>query len=140
MSTDSFGAVAAMANSKNNQTPPRPRDPEYMKRELQKRFETFQARHEFKAGDLVRIKPGLRRERFLLEGEPAIVLEVLDSSIVDKSKESGSPYYRDKIDIVCASLDSDGDFLKFHYESRYLEPWTDPPTEAKPDPVAGESP
>lgn len=110
------------------------RDPESVKTILLQRFAALQVKHRFRPGDLVQIRPGLRMEKFPYDGEPGIVVEVLDSPIFDTSKNSDSPYFRDKLDIIIGIIHADGGFLRFHMSSDRLEPWGTPST-TDPQPI-----
>ena len=82
-------------------------------------------RHRFEPGGLVMWKVGLRNKRRPRPGEPAVVVEVKEKPIFDAGKESGSPYFREPLDVVAGVLDQDGDFMLCHLDSRRLRPFED---------------
>lgn|GEM_PF-919457 len=74
-----------------------------------------------KAGDIVRWKKGLSNRKLPAEGQDAIVIEVLTEKNLQKEKDSGTPYYREPLDLALAILDSKGDLVIFHYDQRRFE-------------------
>ena len=72
----------------------------------------------FDVGDIVDWKPDLKNKR---SDGPFVVVEVLREPVVDRTKDGGSPYYREPLDIVLGHFDSDGDFMMYHYDSRRLQ-------------------
>lgn len=84
----------------------------------------------FTPGMLVTWKPGLRNKKLPRPGEPLIVQEMLDAPQFDKQSRSGSPYYREPYDLIGGLLDSDGEYVAYHYDSRRFMPYTLP--EASP--------
>lgn len=87
---------------------------------------TFHTRHQFKPNQLVMWKKGMKNRRSPGYGEPAIVIEVLATPLLNPGDESGTPYFREPLDIIIGSLDADGDLLCFHYDSRRFEPYLEP--------------
>ena len=87
---------------------------------------TFHKKHQFTAGQLVTWKNGMKNRRSPEYGEPAIVIEVLTSPLINPGDESGTPYFREPLDIIIGTLDPDGDLLCFHYDSRRFEPYAEP--------------
>jgi hypothetical protein len=92
--------------------------------DLQSRYEEFSKEHVFKPGMLVCWKQGLRNRKFPDYGEVGIVVEVLTEPFYDTVAESGSPYFREPLDILIALI-SDDDFIIFHYDKRRFEPAQD---------------
>ena len=72
----------------------------------------------FAPGDIVEWKPGMQNKRS--EG-PFVVIEVLREAALAETKDGGSPYFREPLDIVLGHFDSYGDFLIYHYDSRRLQ-------------------
>ncbi len=93
--------------------------------DLQSRYEEFTTEHDFKPGQLVRWKPGLRNRRSPDYGEAGIVISLLTEPVYDSNPDSGSPYFREPLDILIAILDDDGEFLVFYYDKRRFEPVRD---------------
>jgi hypothetical protein len=78
-------------------------------------------KNNFKQGDLIVWKNGLRNKKLPNEGQPAVVLEVLSTPLTQHEQETGSPYFREPLDIVLAMLDEDEDLVSFYYDSRRFE-------------------
>jgi len=84
--------------------------------------ERFYRRYEFQPGQLVRWKPELKNRKFPAYGECGVVVSVLSDPVMDTSNDSGSPYYREPLDIVLGFVDGDGDFITYHFDSRRFAP------------------
>ncbi|HEX7389468.1 MAG TPA: hypothetical protein VF286_05115 [Acidiphilium sp.] len=87
--------------------------------------ETFDELHDFRKGQFVRWKPGLRNKAVPAYNEIAIVREVLIIPVFDTCEQArcaGSPYFGEPLTLVLAILDPDGDFLEFRYDARRFEP------------------
>jgi len=101
------------------------------KHALVKAFEKFSEKHEFKPGDLVTWKPGMKNRTVPKLGEPAVVVEVLAEPILsehpnDRAHFPGSPYYREPRDIKLGVIDDrNDDFTVFHFDSRRFELYVD---------------
>lgn len=93
--------------------------------ELRKQYDIFTQRHDFEVGQLVCWKEGLKHKKRPRQGEPAVVIGVLEEPILAPTDEPGSPYFREPLDLVLGVLDEDGDFMTFHYDSRRFEPFQD---------------
>lgn len=87
---------------------------------LQKRYDAFTDKKNFSIGDLVMWKPGLRNKGGLAYEDTAIITEIIDPPIFDQDKDSGSPYFREPLDLIIAFLDEDNDFITLHVDSRRL--------------------
>ena len=85
---------------------------------LKKAEKDFNEATIFDVGDIVEWKPGMRNKRS--EG-PFVVIEVLREAALAETKDGGSPYFREPLDIVLGHFDSDGDFMIYHYDSRRLQ-------------------
>jgi hypothetical protein len=88
--------------------------------------QAFATKHEFKAGDLVQWKPGMKNRKRPRYGQPIIVVAVLKEPALDTNPEESSastPYFREPLDVALGLVDSDGDFLVFHFDSRRFEPF-----------------
>ena len=75
----------------------------------------------FKIGQLVKWKKGFKNRKYPHETQPAVVVDILSSPLKASDKESGSPYFNEPLDIALGFLDSDGDFLIYHYDKRRFE-------------------
>ena len=85
--------------------------------------ESYLNPHQFKPGDLVTWKPGLRNRAMPEYGEPIVVVEVYDEPIYDQTSDSSSAYFREPLQLRCLLLDGDGDALIFHYDAGRLMPY-----------------
>jgi len=74
-------------------------------------------------GMLAMWKPGLKNRRFPTYGQPAIVVERLAAPLLDHETETGSPYYREPLDVLLGILYRNGDFLVYHFDSRRFQPY-----------------
>jgi hypothetical protein len=92
-------------------------------KQLQESYDSFLQNHDFKKGELVKWKRGLKNRKFPEENQPAIVTELLDEPIINSESNSGTPYFREPLNIALGIIDRDGDFLIFHYDKRRFEPY-----------------
>lgn len=97
-------------------------------------------RHVFRPGMLVRWKTtphGLSLSNRLRPqaAELSVVVAVLDTPtpLVDEEVDSGSPSWREPLDLALGLLDEDGDFMVFHFDSSRFEP---APAQAARQPAA----
>lgn len=72
----------------------------------------------FKVGDLVTWKTGLKNRKYPKKYQPAIVVAVLDTSITNIEDNSGSPYFREPLDVVLGVLSEEGVFNTYYYDKR----------------------
>ena len=80
--------------------------------------------HQFKKGQLVQWKEGLKNKKTPAYGEPVIVVDVLKEPVYDyESKGSGNPYFSEPLTLVAGELAPNGDFVCFHYDGRRFEPY-----------------
>lgn len=89
---------------------------------LKMRYAVFLEKNEFCVGGLVKWKAGLINKAGLGYDDIAIVVNVLDEPIFDDDKDSGSPYFKEPLDLVIAFLDADNDFITLHVDSRRVRP------------------
>ncbi len=75
--------------------------------------------HEFKAGDLVRWKPGMRNKRFPAVDAPAVVVRALAEGPRDAPQDAQV----EEQDIVLGIVDGSGRFVLFAYDSGRFQPW-----------------
>jgi len=75
----------------------------------------------FEPGDVVKWKKGLKNKKYPKEGQLCIVIKEMEESIIQDSRDSGSPYYREPLDLILALLDDDSDLVIFHYDKRRFE-------------------
>ncbi len=82
-------------------------------------FELYNQKNQFKPGDLVEWKPGMRHKK---STGPYVVMEVLEEPIMDQGElNAGSPYFRERLDIKLGTFDHDGDFVVFHHDSTRMQ-------------------
>lgn len=89
---------------------------------LRELYSRFAETYDFHLGDLVQWKDGLKNKRLPAYRQPAIVVETLDVPVRDP-KDAGSAYFREPLDFVLGVVDTDGDFLLFHFDKRRFEPF-----------------
>jgi len=75
----------------------------------------------FKRGDAVRWKKGLKNKKYPKEDQVAVVIQQLDEPIIQGERDSGSPYFREPLDLKLGVLDDDGDLMVFHYDKQRFE-------------------
>lgn len=92
--------------------------------DIEKHYGKYTQSHIFAPGQLVAWKAGLKNRKRPTIGEPAIVIEVLNSPILDVQAGPGSPYFREPLDIILGVIDDDGEFLQFHFDSHRFEPFS----------------
>jgi len=83
----------------------------------------YNVRHEFRPGQLVKWKDGLRNTRRPLYDEPAIIVSVLSDPITDPLLDMFSPYFRTPLDIVLGLVDDDDELVMYHFDSRRFRPY-----------------
>ncbi len=83
---------------------------------------SLRVQHAFEPGDLVRFKDGLRNKRRPGDGEVAVVVEHLADPVFDTEEGSGSPYFREPLDLIVGLIDDDGDFVTYYVDSRRMQP------------------
>lgn len=87
---------------------------------LKQLTELYLSPNEFKPGDLVEWKPGLKNGRFPEYGEAVVVVEV--SPVRTSREDAGSQYYNAPADLRCGHIDSDEDrFLVFAYDPNCMQ-------------------
>ena len=80
--------------------------------------------HQFKKGELVQWKEGMKNRKTPAYGEPIIVVDVLKEPVYDcDSKNSASPFFYEPLTLVAGEIASNGEFLCFHYDGRRFEPY-----------------
>lgn len=90
---------------------------------LEQKVHTLLQKNMFKVGQSVKWKKGLRNKKFPKDDAQAIVLEVLEVPLIQHETETGTPYFREPLDLILAVLDDDDDLVIFHYDSRRFEPY-----------------
>ena len=85
---------------------------------LSDRFVALNTDVRFAPGDLVQFIPGLRNKRRPTDGQAAVVVSHLEEPVFDGQLDSGSPYFREPLDLVIGVIDEDGDFITYWVDSR----------------------
>ncbi|MEW8438233.1 MAG: hypothetical protein AB2689_08750 [Candidatus Thiodiazotropha taylori] len=85
-------------------------------------FKKFKTINQFIPGQIVRWKSMLRNRKRPAYDEPIIVVDVLKTPVHDTVNRSGSPYYREPLDLIVGHLDKEEGFLLWHVDSRRMEP------------------
>lgn len=89
---------------------------------LKAAFSAFKTINQFIPGQLVRWKSMLKNRKRPDYGEPIVVVDVLKYPVNDKANHSGSPYYREPLDLIVGQLDKEEGFVLWHVDSRRMEP------------------
>lgn len=90
----------------------------FNEKDLAAAFFKLDSKETFVPGDLVKFKTGMQNKK--QPAECGIVIEVLAEPIFGDTKETGSPMYREPLDIIIGVILNDGDFCTFHLDSRRL--------------------
>lgn len=82
-------------------------------------YTEFMRKEEFKAGDFVTWKSGLKNCRIPAYGQPVVVMEVFAEPLIihDNEECTGTPLFRELNDVTCGTF-LEGKFCVFHYDSR----------------------
>jgi len=88
--------------------------------QLKSTKQNFLKIHNFNEGDIVKWKIGLKNRKLPRKNQPAIVLEILTTPIYD-DYSSGTPYFREPLDIALGIIDDGNDFMVFYYDKRRFE-------------------
>lgn len=110
------GAVGNKEKRNNN-------SPEVTIEKLTQLKQSLDKVHDFKVGDIVKWKQNLKNKSIPEYDEPAIVLALLDEPLMDSTKEAGSIYFREPLDIVLGVLSND-EMMCYHYDKRKFEPYS----------------
>ncbi len=81
---------------------------------------------DFKIGDIVQWKQGMRNKKRPFQDEPAIVVDILDPPIFDENQDSGSTYFREPLNMVIGiadynEKDNTVSLLLFHVDKRRFQ-------------------
>jgi hypothetical protein len=103
----------------------KPADPAERAARLKTSAAVYEKAHTFRSGQLVQWKKGMKNRRHPEYGQPAVVIEVLDSPVYDASsrKGPGTQYFMEPLTLVAGWIDKDNDLLCFHYDGRRFEPF-----------------
>jgi hypothetical protein len=81
--------------------------------------------YEFKPGQMVEWKQGLKNRVKPSLHEPAIVISVLEEPIFDTDRDSGTPYFKEPLDLVIGVFqeEEDANMFFFYVDKRRLQPF-----------------
>jgi hypothetical protein len=86
--------------------------------------ESFLKKYYFEKNQIVKWKPALRNRLFPLKNQPAIVVDLLKEPVFNSDRKTGSPYFREPLDIILGFIDEQqGYFITFYYDSRRFKPY-----------------
>lgn len=98
-------------------------DPEIRIQRLKDHLDDLLTIHQFKVGDLVTWKAGMKRGKFPAYGEPAIVTEILQTPYVHREpSDFGHTMFLDVYDLRIGLILQDT-FCEFLKPSRLMRPW-----------------
>lgn len=88
-------------------------------------FQQFRngAEKALRPGMLAQWKPGMKNRKTPDYDMPVVVVDVLAQPIIDSTFDSGSIFFRERLDIVLGFLEGDNGFCLLHYDSRRFEPY-----------------
>ncbi len=78
---------------------------------------------DFREGDLVTWKQGLKNGRFPHQEYPAVVSRKYDEPVIREDMESGSNHFREPLDMIII-VDTGDEVSEFHVDSRRFKPYT----------------
>ena len=85
-------------------------------------------------GQLAVWKPGLKNRRFPRYGEPAVVVALLDAPLAEAGSESGSPYFREPLDVLLGVVRGEERmFMIYHADRRRFQPYEGSPASDGPE-------
>ena len=92
-------------------------------KKLQEIEKRLNKRYQFKPGDLVQWKEGMKNRGCLDYDKPAVVSRVLDVPIYEANESSESPYFGEPLDLVVLCRITNDSVIEVHYDSRRFEPY-----------------
>ncbi len=82
-------------------------------------YQIFYRNYEFEEGQLVEWKEGMKNKFRPRLREPAVVIEILKNPEFDKERDSGSPYFREPLNMIIGVIEEkEGTLLCFHVDKR----------------------
>jgi hypothetical protein len=81
----------------------------------------YQRDVDFKAGDLVKWKQGLKNRKKPEYNQPAIVIEILDNPVVSEEGSSGSPYFKELLTIVLGVMTENNEFSTYYFDKKRFD-------------------
>jgi len=112
----------ASHNNRKQQRTVTPLAADAMAMQLREMFASYNEQHRFVAGDLVTFKPGMCIYGHMAVNAPMIITAILEKPL-EKDHRGGTPYIYENDVIECGHIDNDGDFVKYAYDPRRLQPF-----------------
>ena len=81
-------------------------------------YEKFIQKEKFQPGDLITWKKGLQNRKYPTQNNVAVVIQQLEEPIIDNESSSGSPTFREPLDLIAGIIAEDGSFITYYYDSR----------------------
>lgn len=101
------------------------RPPELEARRIIDLFNDLNRAGQFRVGDLVTWKPGLKNGRYPEKNYPAVVTRVYEEPLTRSDMESGSNHFREPLDLVIL-VDTGDEVSEFHVDSRRFRHYNGP--------------
>ena len=89
---------------------------------LRKALAWLQRKNEFKEGDLIKWKAGLKNRPFLTYAQRAIVIRVLGAPITSPCEDPLSPLFGEELDVQIGVYEFKKGVVVYHVDSRRFEP------------------
>ncbi|QTA91904.1 hypothetical protein [Desulfonema magnum] len=87
-------------------------------------YDVFLENYEFKEGQLVEWKQGVKNRVRPRLREPAVIIKLLETPEFDTEKDAGTPYFKEPLDMIIGVLEEDEDnLLFFHVDKRRFKPF-----------------
>ncbi len=125
LDTDTFAQFMRLIRTEAGEDSQIQDDPDMLAHKASKAhamYERFMRKHAFRPGQLVSWKAELKNRKFPAYGECGVVVSILPEPVMDGGNDSGSPYFREPLDIVIGFVDAEGDFITYHFDSRRFAP------------------
>lgn len=84
---------------------------------LQELYRGYCLNVDFKVGEIIEWKSGLKNRRYPTYGQPAIVVEVIEDPLINTCDDSGSPYFQEPLDILIGFI-INNEFLFYHADKK----------------------
>lgn len=119
---NAIGAMLAAVEQQNRKGRERLKPGPERLRELAASYFT---KHDFKPGDVVTWKPGLKNALFPDYGEPVVILDVMSGQIDDKS-DPNNQHFREPSDIRIGVYPGENDLEGYWMDSSRFQPYREP--------------
>jgi len=119
---DSLKMMIEKLASQKSETPFPEKEKEGTAIRLEELSQCLNTEHHFKVDQFVEWKPGLKNKIRPRINEPAIVIQLLEEPLIDEKQDSGSPYFREPLDMVIGIIQDNG-LILFHVDKRRFKPY-----------------